>query len=572
MGANDELDGESLFWAVYNAWLCFQFSIFGSLWLLVAVRRQLGIEMAMRRKDLQLKATPQIAFVLPVKGTHPNSATNWISQVNRHGYAGAVEFVFVVQEDTDPAFVLLKKMQAEGTLPTEGVRVLVAGLTERTSQKLHNMIHAIENVGPESELVLMLDDDMLLNKGAVNWLVHELEDKYCLAASGWSCDVPAVDSIVCHAACMFRLALEISFSSGWANAAWGGCCMMRRADLLESVPDGVMYHWKNDGYSDDWIITQVARRHRKRIANPQCLLFLNLTDFDRLKRLYNFVHRRAARPCAHAHTDTLRCPRHARARQHPTPPHHPRPRPRRRRRRRRQIFVLDTYIESEGCECHRVESGILPHLLALLGLLFASTLVTVPVQLGMFCAADGSWSERAERVDRVLLFSILGGAMPLCYLGAYKAIKAQGMLINHLSPESGKVLEAEAKWSWWRAPLGFFLFNIITPLCGLEGYWSNSVVWSRVKYFKRRGRLNKIERIGAPVVHVAPASPPAVKSQEKLAVEGRLFSAIFTSGHFKAAAAAEAAEAQAEPPQQTNGHREHDADEIRVEVTTSRPV
>jgi len=491
----------------------------------VAVRRQLGIEMALRRKDLQLKATPQIAFVLPVKGTHPNSATNWISQVNRHGYAGAVEFVFVVQEDTDPAFVLLKKMQAEGTLPTEGVRVLVAGLTERTSQKLHNMIHAIENVGPESELVLMLDDDMLLNKGAVNWLVHELEDGHCLAASGWSCDVPAVDSIVCHAACMFRLALEISFSSGWANAAWGGCCMMRRADLLESVPDGVMYHWKNDGYSDDWIITQVARRHRKRIANPQCLLFLNLTDFDRLKRLYNFVHR--------------------------------------------QIFVLDTYIESEGCECHRVESGILPHLLALLGLLFASTLVTVPVQLGMFCAADGSWSERAERVDRVLLFSILGGAMPLCYLGAYKAIKAQGMLINHLSPESGKVLEAEAKWSWWRAPLGFFLFNIITPLCGLEGYWSNSVVWSRVKYFKRRGRLNKIERVGAPVVHVAPASPPAVKSQEKLAVEGRLFSAIFTSGHIKAAAAAEAAEAQAEPPQQTNGHREHDADEIRVEVTTS---
>ena len=86
--------------------------------------------------------------------------------------------------------------------------------------------------------------------------------------------------------------------------------MMRRADLLESVPDGVMYHWKNDGYSDDWIITQVARRHRRRIANPQCLLFLNLTDFDRLKRLYNFVHRRA-RACARTHPHAHSLPPHS---------------------------------------------------------------------------------------------------------------------------------------------------------------------------------------------------------------------------------------------------------------------
>ena len=252
--------------------------------------------------------------------------------------------------------------------------------------------------------------------------------------------------------------------------------------------------------------------------------------------------------------------------------------------------MLDTYIESEGCECHRVESGILPHLLALLGLVFSSTLVTLPLQFGLLFADDGGYGDRLERIDRVLLLSILGLGMPLCYFGGYKAIQAQAMLIAHLSPESGSVLKAEAKWSWWRAPLGFLLFNIITPLCGLEGYWSNSVVWSRVKYFKRRGRLRKIERMGAPIVHVAPASPPAARKHEKLAVEGRLFSAIFTSGHFKAAAAAAAAaaapaEAQAEPqqqpPPQTNGndHIGHEPAEIRLEMqerpgeeTTSRAV
>lgn len=273
--------------------------------------------------------------------------------------------------------------------------------------------------------------------------------------------------------------------------------------------------------------------------------------------------------------------------------------------------MLDTYIESEGCECHRVESGILPHLLALLGLLFSSTIVTMPLQLALLIA-DGD--HRVDRADRVLLFAVLGAAMPLCYLGAYKAIKAQSMLIRHLSPESGEVLKAEAKWSWWRAPLGFLLFNIVTPVCGLEGYWSSSVVWSRVRYSKRRGRLSKVERIGAPFVHVALGTPPAVRSLEKLAVEGRLFSPassrrgswgssmgilpslegkIFScradsskadscsspsglgssddtlarSSPDTAAAAEAQAEAEQQPPPQTKGHdREHNQDEIRLEV------
>ena len=32
--------------------------------------------------------------------------------------------------------------------------------------------------------------------------------------------------------------------------------MMRAADLHPALPDGVMHHWRNSGYSDDWIITQ----------------------------------------------------------------------------------------------------------------------------------------------------------------------------------------------------------------------------------------------------------------------------------------------------------------------------
>ena len=44
--------------------------------------------------------------------------------------------------------------------------MLVAGLAQRTSQKLHNMVYAIERVDTSAELVLMLDDDMVMVRTA----------------------------------------------------------------------------------------------------------------------------------------------------------------------------------------------------------------------------------------------------------------------------------------------------------------------------------------------------------------------------------------------------------------------
>ena len=111
------------------------------------------------------KSGGQVAFVMPVKGTHSNSEASWLSQVNRHGYHGKVECIFVVQERSDPAYRLLLQMQADGRLPTDGVRVMVAGLTARTSQKLHQQLAGIR--ASSSEMVLLLDDDMLLHAGAV---------------------------------------------------------------------------------------------------------------------------------------------------------------------------------------------------------------------------------------------------------------------------------------------------------------------------------------------------------------------------------------------------------------------
>ena len=85
----------------------------------------------------------------------------------------------------------------------------------------------------------MLDDDMILHPGAVAQLAHELHDPGVLAASGNSCDVPGERSVVCAAACLLRLATDISVASGRGctlNNAPPGSTLARLLRLLRAAP------------------------------------------------------------------------------------------------------------------------------------------------------------------------------------------------------------------------------------------------------------------------------------------------------------------------------------------------
>mmetsp|Transcript_32170 Transcript_32170/g.102522 ORF Transcript_32170/g.102522 Transcript_32170/m.102522 type:complete len:527 (-) Transcript_32170:55-1635(-) len=448
----------------FNTALATAYFALGFVWTLAAARRRrstAALPGMLTTAQGALHSPPALAVVLPVKGAHPQSASNWRAQLTQHGYSGHVTFVFVVQELSDPAYVLIKQLQAQGSLPIKGVKVLVAGLARNTSQKLHNMIYAIERVDETAELVLMLDDDMRMAPGAVDLLAHDLlSDPSLLAASGFSYDVPARWSPVTHAACIFRLLLEVSVSTGGASAAWGGCCMMRRAHLLGSVPDGVMQHWKDDGYSDDWIITQVARRHNRRISNPP-LLFLNLVEFSTFKQVYNFLHR--------------------------------------------QFFVLDTYVRPPPGESslpwvdpHRRESYLLALAMAAGGLLFALAPPMFFSQLASLYttqwAANESWPVRLARPEVLTFLACFGLAAPFALSGGRALVRAQAGLISTLSPAGGERMRQEGAWSNLLAPIGFHLYTAMCPFFVVHGILGSTVVWSGAQYHKLNGRVARIQR------------------------------------------------------------------------------
>ena len=84
------------------------------------------------------KSGGQVAFVVPVKGTHWHSGASWLSQVNLHGYHGQVECIWVVLAPRGgrcaPAHLLQARSQA--SLPPGASRRSHAGDLVRHSERV----------------------------------------------------------------------------------------------------------------------------------------------------------------------------------------------------------------------------------------------------------------------------------------------------------------------------------------------------------------------------------------------------------------------------------------------------
>ena len=218
-----------------------------------------------------------------------------------------------------------------------------------------------------------------------------------------------------------------------------------------------MEHWKNNAYSDDWVITQVANRLGRRVANPP-LLFLNLAHFSSRQKLYNFLHR--------------------------------------------QIFVLDTYVEDTRCCCcqfNRLGSYLLAHLMGLMCLVFTAAPLLLAAQTGLLASQMLSDDSRpVEQLASPEVLSMLACwlvAMPLCFLSGCAAVSGQSRLVDAISEVAGAHRRAKGRWNALVAPFGFQTFCALGVGFTMEGLYSNSVVWSNVRYTKKKGRVQRVHRL-----------------------------------------------------------------------------
>ncbi|CAI7903129.1 unnamed protein product [Closterium sp. NIES-54] len=249
------------------------------------------VEMSRLSYDEQ-RQLPKVSVVLAVKGSIGEAGMdNWRSQLVTL-YGGAVEYIFCVESEDDPAYFAVQSLQKEMKGVVD-IRLVVAGLATACSQQIHNQLAGAKVACPESKYLLFLDDDIQCHPGTLGSLVKAMETRpevFC--CTGYSFDIPSTPSISAYAAMAYRLPLLIGMSSGGpAFFVWGGCIMLRLADL-RADRNGMASALQRNGYSNDLILTSVAGVHGCKVWCPPTAIFPGrMSGAWTFRRYWNYVRR-----------------------------------------------------------------------------------------------------------------------------------------------------------------------------------------------------------------------------------------------------------------------------------------
>ncbi|HKQ47033.1 MAG TPA: glycosyltransferase [Phycisphaerae bacterium] len=246
-----------------ETWVYFVVAVFTALayyegfWL---VRESLGLYLYVRRttagarklKDAEGRFLyqPRVAVILPCCGVDERLHQT-VGRLGCQNYAD-YEIIFTLESEEDPAYEAIGRWTADWTLVRH--RRVVAGLTQQRSQKIHNLLAAVEQVSPDREVLVFLDSDAVPSADWLGHLVAPLNDEAVGAATGfrWYC---ASGGIANGLRSVWNAASVTLIRDEQRNFCWGGATAVR-LDRFKSLD--IARRWSH-ALSDDYQMTRAVR-------------------------------------------------------------------------------------------------------------------------------------------------------------------------------------------------------------------------------------------------------------------------------------------------------------------------
>jgi cellulose synthase/poly-beta-1,6-N-acetylglucosamine synthase-like glycosyltransferase len=165
---------------------------------------------------------PRCVLIVPCKGLDNDFDSN-IESFFRQDYS-VYHLWFVVQDRSDPAYARLLSLKARHRQNSQAqtVKILVAGLAESCSQKLHNLLFAYRQIPDDTEALVFADSDAC---AGTNWLAHivyPLRQEKTGAAGGYRCFVPTANNFATMALASLNAKICQLLGNTRFNLAWGG--------------------------------------------------------------------------------------------------------------------------------------------------------------------------------------------------------------------------------------------------------------------------------------------------------------------------------------------------------------
>jgi len=178
---------------------------------------------------------------------------------------------FIVEDSADPAFEqlnMLKEKLAKDSKALD-VRILIAGIAESSSQKIHNLLHSCANATDDTEVFAFADSDACLDPDWLSHLVHPLRKERHGASTGYRWFVPSDNNLASLALSAINGKIAQMLGNTSFNQAWGGSMAIRAETFRKLHLDKL---WAT-AVSDDLCLSSTVRKAGLKIMYvPACLV------------------------------------------------------------------------------------------------------------------------------------------------------------------------------------------------------------------------------------------------------------------------------------------------------------
>jgi ceramide glucosyltransferase len=210
---------------------------------------------------------PRTALIIPCKGTDSHFASN-LRSFFEQDYE-SYDLLLVVEDESDPACRELQTLVQEQQKKGKACRLLVAGVCQSSSQKIHNLLYAVDRIGPETEVIAFADSDICVHRDWLSHLVHPLVVPKRGVTTGYRWFIPTTNNAATLAASALNAAVAQCLGNSHWNLAWGGSMAIRAEDFRRL---GMREIW-SQALSDDLSLSWAVRRAGLRIVFvPECLV------------------------------------------------------------------------------------------------------------------------------------------------------------------------------------------------------------------------------------------------------------------------------------------------------------
>jgi len=252
-------------WYTYIAWA----AILAQLLFVYNAARNYRFVMAKHGRRTHPNYQPRTTIILPCKGLDARFGAN-IESFFSQDYDN-YSLLFVVQEESDPAYEALCEIRSklQGSSSASDIQILLAGLSTSCSQKIHNLLYAIEHIPNDIEILAFADSDVSVRRDWLSHLIWPLRRPKCGVSTGYRWFIPVRNNLATLGLSALNAGVAQLLGSTRFNHAWGGSMAIRAADFRRL---GLPSLWENT-LSDDLSLSQTVKKAGMYVVFvPRCLV------------------------------------------------------------------------------------------------------------------------------------------------------------------------------------------------------------------------------------------------------------------------------------------------------------